>query len=179
MRASYALAAALGAVSLFVAACDGGNHDIKFDAGSGTASFVKRDTTQKLGPGDLRIATTDSSIEVALIGDSLVAGFGARTREKIKDATDTSKVSGSGFGASIERMVKSQVAGALMDHEMHMPLADISDVEYEDGLLVFYGKDGKRMKFIERDHDKAKPSRFSENDAKDFIALFKAKTGRA
>ena len=177
MRVSYGLAAALVAASLMSVACDG-KHDIKVNgAHIDDATFAKRDSTKALGPGDLRIATTDSAIEVALIGDSLVAGFGAMARDKIKEATDTSKVSGDGFGASIEKMVKSSVAGAL-DHEIHVPLTDVSDIQYEDGLLVLYDKQGKKMHFFERDHGKEKPSRFAEDDAKDFIALFKAKTGR-
>lgn len=177
MRASHGLAAALAAVSLLSAACDG-KHDIQVNgAHIDNATFAKRDSTKPLGKGDLRIATTDSVLEMALIGDSLVAGFGAMTREKIREATDTSRVNGSGFGASIEKMVKSSVAGAL-DHEMHIPLTDVSDIQYEDGLLVFYDKSGKKMRLFERDHGKEKPSRFSEDDAHDFIALFKAKTGR-
>jgi hypothetical protein len=177
MRSSHALAAALVAASLMSVACDG-KHDIQVNgAHIDNATFAKRDSTKPLGKGDLRIATTDSALELGLVGDSLVAGFGAMTREKIKEATDTAKVSGSGFGANIEKMVKSRVAGAL-DREIHVPLSDVSDIQYQDGLLVFYDKKGKKMNFSERDHGKEKPSRFAEDDAKDFIALFKAKTGR-
>jgi hypothetical protein len=179
MRASNALLAAIATGAIVAIACDG-KHDIKINGGdAGSATIARRDTGQKLGPGDLRIATTDSAMELALIGDSLVAGFGASTREKIKEATDTSKVSSNGLGASIEKMVKSQVAGALIDHEMHVPLSDVSDIKYQDGMLVLYGRDGKKMHLFERDKGKSKPSQFSEADAKDFIALFKAKTGRA
>lgn len=140
-------------------------------------AFAKRDT-QQLGLGDIRIATTDSAIEIAIIGDSLVGGFGAATRAKIAAATDTGKVKGSGLGANIEKMVKSTVAGAL-DKEMYYPLSEISDIRYEDGLLVFYDKDGKRMHVMERDHDKSEPSHFTESDAKGLIGVFKAKKGKA
>ena len=172
-----------GAIALVLTACKdthtvrvNANKAVTIDAKSATLS--RRDSTRELGLGDLRIATTDSAIELALVGDSLVAGFGASTREKIRKATDTSSVSGSGLGASIERIVKSSVAGAL-DHEMHIPLSEISDVRYEDGLLVFYDRNGKRTHYFERDRGDAHDSRFSENDANAFITVFKSKTGRS
>jgi hypothetical protein len=172
------LTLAAGAFTFVLAACKD-THTVRIDANN--ATLTRRDTTQGLGPGDLRIATTDSAIELALVGDSLVAGFGASTREQIRKATDTSTVSGTGFGASIERIVKSSVAGAL-DHEMHVPLSEISAVRYEDGLLVFYDRNGKRTHYFEhdrRDHGDARDSRFSESDAKAFITVFKSKTGRS
>lgn len=173
-------AAALVAGLLLIMAC--GDHEtrVKVHSTDASVSFARRDSTKPLGPGDLRIATTDSAIEVALIGDSLVGGLGAKVRAKVSEALDTTRTKSSGFGASIEKMVKSQVASAL-DHEMHMPLSDVSDVKYEDGMLVFYGKDGSRMHFFDRDHDKpdSRQTRFSPDDARDFIAVFKAKTGRS
>ncbi len=169
------LALVAGSFALVLTACKD-SHTVRIDANN--ATLARRDTSQGLGPGDLRIATTDSALELALVGDSLVAGFGASAREKIRKATDTSSVSSSGLGASIERMVKSGVAGAL-DHEMHVPLSEISDVRYEDGLLVFYDRSGKRTHFFEHDRGRSNETRFSEGDAKAFITVFKSKTGRS
>lgn len=185
MRSSTRGLVATGVVAVVsLAACKDHKADVnvngttvKVDASN--VSFAKRDSSRELGLGDMRIATTDSALEVALIGDSLVAGFGAATRARIHEATDTGTVHGSGLGANIEKLVKSTVAGAL-DHELYFPLSEISDIQYEDGLLVFYDKDGKRMHVMERDHEKGKPSRFAEADAKAFIAVFKSKkTGKA
>ena len=165
--------AALVAASLFTAAC--GDHDVQVNGGKiEHVSLTKRDSARVLGPGDIRIATTDSTMEVALVGDSLVAGLGLAARNKIRTATDTNAVKGTGFGASIEKMVKSTVAGAL-DHEVEIPITEISRIEYEDGHLVFYDKKGTRMKVMTSDHD-GRQSRFSESDANNFIAAFKAKT---
>lgn len=167
--------AALVAASSFSAAC--GDHDVQVNGAKiEHASFAKRDTTQLLGPGDIRIATTDSALEVALIGDSLVAGLGAATRAKVRKATDTAAVTGTGLGASFEKMIKSTVAGAL-DHELQFPLSDVSNVEYEDGRLVFFDKTGKRMNIMSKG-DNNKESRFSDADAQNFIAAFKAKKTR-
>jgi hypothetical protein len=170
-----ALVAALVAATSFIAAC--GDHDVKVNGAKVEhASFTKRDSVRALGPGDIRIATTDSAVEIALIGDSLVAGLGASTRNKIRTATDTDAVNGSGIGASFERMIKSTVANAL-DHELQIPITEISRVEYEDGLLVFYDKKGGQMKILNSDRDEHK-SHFSEADANNFIAAFKSKTTR-
>jgi hypothetical protein len=173
--ARSSVVAALVAASSFGAAC--GGHDVKVNgANVEHASFAKRDSARALGPGDIRIATTDSAVEIALIGDSLVAGLGASTRNKIKSATDTNGVSGTGIGASFERMIKSTVANAL-DHELEIPISEISRVEYENGLLVFYDKKGGRMKIMSSDRGDHK-SHFSETDANNFIAAFKSKTTR-
>lgn len=171
------LAAALVAASSFLVAC-GGDHDVKVNgARVEHANLTKRDSSRALGPGDIRIATTDSAVELALIGDSLVAGLGAAARNKIKTATDTNAVSGTGIGASFEKMIKSTVANAL-DHELQIPISEISRVEYEDGVLVFYDKKGGQMKMLNSDRDERKKSHFSESDANAFIAAFKAKTSR-
>lgn len=167
--------AALVAASSVIVAC--GDHDVQVNSAKVEhASLPKRDSARVLGPGDVRIATTDSAVEIALIGDSLVAGLGAATRDKIRTATDTNAVSGSGIGASFEKMIKSTVAGAL-DHELQVPLSEISHIEYEDGRLVFYGKTGKRMSILNSDRD-GRRSHFDERAAREFIAAFKAKTTR-
>jgi hypothetical protein len=169
------LVAALVAASSFTVACR--DHDVQIDGGKVEhASFAKRDSSRALGPGDIRVATTDSMLEVALIGDSVVAGLGAAARNKIKAATDTNAVSGTGFGASIERMVKSTVAGVL-DHELEVPIGEITDVQYENGMLVFYDRKGKRMQ-INNKGKNGERSRFAESDAQAFIAAFRAKSHR-
>src|SRR5581483_9331140 len=102
---------ALCAASTVAIAAWRGGHDVKINGAKvEDAQFVKRDSTRPLGPGDIRIASQDSAMEIALIGDSLVAGLGSRVREKVHNDLDTSQVSGSGFSASIEKMVKSTVA---------------------------------------------------------------------
>lgn len=167
--------AALVAASLFSAACR--DHDVQIDGGKVEhASFAKRDSSRAMGPGDIRVATTDSMLEVALIGDSVIAGLGAAARDKIKAATDTGAIAGTGFSASIERMVKSTVAGVL-DHELEVPISEITDVRYENGMLVFYDRNGKRMQINNRSKN-GERSRFAESDAQAFIAAFRAKSHR-
>ena len=140
------------------------------------ATFAKRDTNRTLGPGDVRIFNTDSSYELAVVRDSVIAGFGPKAIAQIQKGTDTTQVKGDGFGASIEKFVKSTVAGAL-NHEMKYAVADVQRVEYVGGKMEFYWKDGSRMKLFEntKQNDKPLSETFSEADAKAFIAAFDAK----
>jgi hypothetical protein len=140
------------------------------------ATFAKRDTNRALGPGDVRIMNADSSIELAVIRDSIVTGFGPKVMAQIEKGTDTSQVKGDGFAANIEKMVKSTVASAL-NHEMRYSVADVERVQYTGGKIEMYWKDGSRMKLFENTKQNNKPvsETFSESDAKQFIAAFDAK----
>jgi hypothetical protein len=140
------------------------------------AKLRPRDSTRTLGPGDVRIANVDNSIELALVGDSVITGFGARVLDEVKAKTDTAAVKGSGFAASIEKMVKTTVAGAL-SHELVFPLRSISDVRYEDGRLQLYDADGSRMRLYENTKVDGRDASmtFSHADADRFIAAFHAR----
>lgn len=165
-----AATALLGAAAITLAAC--GRHEQK-----ASPNIVARDTiVRPLAPGDVRIASVDSSIELAVIGDSVVGGFGRKVLDEIKEKTDTSAVTGSGFGASIEKLVKTSVAGAL-SKQVEYPIASIRDVKYEDGRLEFYAENGSRMRFFESKHDSKPDSAnvFRPDDAKQFIDAFHAR----
>lgn len=167
-----ASAAMLGA-ALFTAAC---NVDVRHKSDVKGVTLVSRDSTRQLGPGDVRIASQDSALELAIIGDSIVAGFGQRIHDKIARETDTTKVGGNGMSASIEKFVKGTVASAL-NHDVMFPVSQISDVRYEDGYIRFYDAKGHRMNMFQqtrRDRDDEK-ARFTERDANAFISAFKAR----
>ena len=140
------------------------------------ATFAKRDTNRTLGPGDVRILNADSSIELAVIGDSIVTGLGPKVIAEVAKSTDTSQVKGDGFTANIEKMVKSTVANAL-NHEVRYAVADVQRVQLTDGKIEFYWKDGSRMKLFENAKRNNQPvsESFSEADVKQFIAAFDAK----
>lgn len=163
---------------VFVSACDREDHDVRVSTKGrdrSNATFVARDTTRRLGPGDVQIVNTDSTLQIGLYGDSIVTGFGSKAIEKIKSSTDTADV-GSGLGASIEKFVKSTVADAL-NHEITYAVADVQDVRYENGKLEFYWKDGSRMKLFENtSHNRTPMSEtFQPDDARRFVAAFKAR----
>ncbi len=169
-------AVAIVASALMVACKDAEVHTSTGSRDRSDATFAKRDSNRTLGPGDVRITNADSSIELAVIRDSIVTGFGPRVFAEIAKGTDTSNVKGDGFSASIEKMVKSTVASAL-NHEMRYAVADVERVQYTDGKIEMYWKDGSRMKLFENTKQNNKPvsETFSEADAKQFIAAFDAK----
>jgi hypothetical protein len=170
---SRRIVAALAA-SIVVVACHSDRSEKRDDMSD--ATFAPRDTMRALGPGDVRIATTDSSLELAIIGDSIVTGFGSRVLEKIREKTDTSDVTGNGLSATIQRAVKGTVAKA-MDHEIHYPIAGVSDVRFEDGGLRFYRTDGRKMSVFEnsRVNGRKVSESFSPQDAQRFISAFRAR----
>jgi len=140
------------------------------------ATLAPRDTIRALGPGDVRIATVDSTLELALVGDTIVTGLGTKVMDKIREKTDTSDLTGDGLSATIQRAVKGSVAKA-MDHEIHYPIADISDVRFEDGGLRFYRTDGAKMHVFEnsRVNGKNVAEAFRPEDAQRFISAFHAR----
>ena len=166
------------AIPVLVAAC-GDDSTIRVGTSSrdkSNATFAARDTARKLGPGDILIANSDSSIELGLYGDSIVTGFGSKVMNEIRDKTDTAAVSGGGFAANIEKMVKNTVADAL-GHQLKYAVADVQDVRFEDGKLLFFWKDGSRMRLFEDTNQNKKPvsQTFNPDDAQRFVAAFKAR----
>jgi len=160
------------------AAC---HHDKKDDGGIniGDASFVARDTNRVLKAGDLRIVTSDSAIELALVGDSIMTGLGKKALEKVRQETDTTAVAGNGLGASIEKIVKNTVANTL-NRELHYPIAAISDVRYEDGELRFFAENGSRMRLFESSkvNGRRMSEAFNPDDARRFVDAFHVRKGQ-
>ena len=144
------------------------------------AKLEARDSTRPLGRGDIRITNTDSSFELALIGDSIVTGFGKKVLDEIKEKTDTATVTGNGLGASIEKMVKGTVANA-MGHQLLFPISEIKEVRYENEHLQFIRNDGSQMHLFEnsRSNGKDASTTFRADDAQRFVAAFRARKGGA
>jgi len=97
-----------------------------------------------LGPGDVRVYNADSSVDMILQGEKVLVGLSPKTIAKVRQELDTSNAkdtSGGAFGASISQLVKKTVANAIGTHVVY-PLADIRDVRYDNGRLVFDWTDG-------------------------------------
>ena len=142
-------------------------------------SLANRDSARVLGPGDIRIISTDTTIELALIGDTVVTGLAAKARARVRAKTDTAAVTGTGFGATLEKFVKSSVQSAL-DKELTFPLSSVGDVKFESGKLELFDTAGKRMAmFGGRSSDStSRGGMFSAADAQAFMAAFRAKKTR-
>ena len=92
---------------------------------------------EQLGPGDLRVFNTDSSLDLILQGDHILTGLSPKMVAQIRTQMDTEKVKDSaGLGGSIASLVKSAIGGAIGTH-LQVPLSDLKDIRYENGRLVF------------------------------------------
>ena len=122
-----------------------------------------------LREGDIRITSVDGGVDLALIGDSISGGLSQQTLSKVRHDTDTSAVSGSGFGASIEKMVKGTVQSALGTRVV-IALADVKDVRYDGMRLVFdwNGKPHSGFSHVRMDNKDVLES-FSSEDAQRFV----------
>jgi hypothetical protein len=132
-----------------------------------------------LGPGDMRIYNADSSVDVVLMGDRILAGLSPKTVTKIKSGLDESRSGDtSGFGGMISQIVKSSVAGAIGTHAV-FPLTEIQDIHYADGKIHVKWTDGSDRELFNGtsvNHQKVSDS-FNEADAKRFVEAVRERKG--
>ena len=154
----------------------------KFFASQGTV-HVQREApppNEALGPGDLRIYSTDSSVDLVLSGNNILAGLSPKTVEKVKSemAKSTDRDT-SGFAGSISSLVKSSVAGAIGTHAVY-PLSDMHDIRYEDGQIVFDAKNGKQHDLFgnTKINGNKVSSSFRPDDAQRFVEAVRARMGQ-
>lgn len=170
-------------VVLLAASLAGCSRSSRDDAsGDATSITVQRRSASAppdaLGPGDVRIVSADSGVDLALLGDSISAGLSAKSLEKVRRETDTTTVTGSGFGASIEKIVKSTVASAI-GTRVSFPLSAVKDVRYEDGELKFdWTAKPIHMFTASTSHGKPIMQSFRPEDAQRFVAAVRARKGR-
>ncbi|MGH7618827.1 MAG: hypothetical protein ACREPM_16530 [Gemmatimonadaceae bacterium] len=133
--------------------------------------------TDSLGPGDLRIYNTDSTVDLVLQGDKILGGLSPKTVAKVKSELDNS-ASGdtSGLGGSIAKIVKQSVAGAIGTHAV-FPLSEIDDIRYQnDQIVIDWKNGGKHDLFGSTNVNGNKTSKtFRKEDAERFIAAVRAR----
>jgi len=98
------------------------------------ARLAHRDSALVLGPGDVQIVNTDSTVEMALIGQNIVVRLSDKLMARIRHDVDTSALRDSGLGSSIERLVKSTVESAL-NQQLQYPLSEVREARYENGEI--------------------------------------------
>jgi hypothetical protein len=97
------------------------------------ARLAHRDTALVLGPGDVQIVNTDSTVEMALIGQNIVVRLSDKIMARMHRDVDTA-IRDSGLSGSIERLVKSTVASAL-NQQLQYPLSEVREARYENGAI--------------------------------------------
>jgi len=132
-----------------------------------------------LGPGDMRIYNADSSVDVVLVGNKILAGLSPKTVAKIKSGLDESRSGDtSGIGGMVSQIVKSSVAGAIGTHAV-FPLAEIQDIRYDGGKIRVKWTDGGDRELFSGakvNNEKVSDS-FNEADAKRFVDAVRARKG--
>lgn len=139
----------------------------------------RRAEPERLREGDIRIVAPNGGIDLAMIGDTVSTGLAPQALEKVRLETDTTTVSGSGFGASIEKMVKRTVAGSI-GTRVGVPLSAVRDVRYEGGAIRFEWAGAPPSVFASvRINGRPLLESFSPADAEAFVAAVRArKEGR-
>lgn len=130
-----------------------------------------------LAPGDYRLYNVDTSIDVTLVGDRVVTGLSPKTIAEVRGKIASSGPEDtSGMGGAIASMVKQTIADKIGTH-VAFNLADIRDVRYADGRLIFDWRNdahgevfGEHVRVNGRDSN-----RFRQDEAERFIAAFHAR----
>ena len=130
--------------------------------------------TDSLRAGDLRIFNADSSVDVILSGDRILAGLSPKTVGKIRSELDTAASNDSGLGGSIASLVKKTVAGAIETHMVYR-VSDIRDVRYDDGRIVLEWMDGTDHNLFGdvKVNGNRQGNTFRAEDAERFIEAFR------
>jgi hypothetical protein len=130
---------------------------------------------EALGPGDLQIFNVDSTVDMILKDDKILAGLSPKTVAKVRDElarTDRD----TGLGGSIAKFVKQTVADKIGTRVVYN-IADIRDMRYENERFVIEWKRGGDQQLfgnvkVDGDRD---ANRFRSDDARRFIDAVKAR----
>ena len=129
-----------------------------------------------LGAGDLLITTTDSNMQLGLVGDTVLMQFSEKMRRTLRTDLDTTHLeSRNGFGAAIERAVKRKV-GAMLGRRLVRPLAEIDAVSLEGNRIVFAYHTRRGFSFDNmKNDDKPTLESFAPADARRFVDAVQAR----
>jgi hypothetical protein len=150
--------------------------NVDADAGARGGRVTTR-SVEALAPGDLRIYNQDSSVNLILRGQEILAGLSPEMRDKItQDIAQSTTDDTTGFGAAVANVVRTTVASAIAQHAV-IPVRDIREIQYEDGQLIMVRNNGRRVALLENvKTDGEKISRtFAREDALRFMEAVRAR----
>ncbi len=132
-----------------------------------------------LGPGDVRIVSTDSGVSITLQGDRLLAGLSPRTVARVRAELDSSAARDTGgLGGSIAQIVKKTVSENI-DAQMAYSLSSVADMRFEDGYIVLVKTDGQEQRLFGSTKVGDEKPRFASEDAQRLITAFHQRRGLA
>lgn len=132
---------------------------------------------ETLMAGDLRIYNRDSTVDLILKGNQILAGLSPKTVAKVKAEMEKSSAKDStGIGGLIASTVKQTVASTIGTHVAY-PLSDVRDMRFEDGQLIIERRDGGKTRPFgdTKINGDEKRKSFSAADAKRFIEAVRAR----
>jgi hypothetical protein len=101
-----------------------------------------------LAPGDLRIYSRDSTLDVVLVGDRIMTGLSPQMIDKIKAKMDAKRAGDTGgLGGLIASQVRSAVQSNIGTHVVY-PLAEVRDLRIADGHLYVQRMDGTETELL-------------------------------
>lgn len=139
------------------------------------AATTSSSSASPSAPGDIRIQTTANELDLALVGDTISAGLAPSALEKARQATDTARVTGTGIGGSIERLVKRSVQEGL-SKRVAFPVSAVKDVRYQDGRIEFEWNE-RPTRLVDQTKVNGKPflESFRPDDAQRFVDAVRAR----
>ena len=157
------------------AADSASGHATNADVPATPTSTTAAGGSDSLAEGDVRIVTQSGQFDLALIGDSISSGLSPKAMQEVRAETDTMRVSGTGFGAEIEKMVKGTVHDAV-GKRVSFPLSEVREVRYDGEKLVFEWA-GEPRKIFDQAKVNGKPflASFAPEDARRFAAAVTAR----
>lgn len=131
---------------------------------------------ETLGPGDIQIYNSDSTVDLILKGNQVLAGLSPKMVAKIRgDMEKPSTRDTSGLGGFIAQTVMKTVSSTIGTHVLY-PVSEIRDIRYEDGNLIIEKEGGGETRLFEHSKvNKGETRGFTEADARRFIAAVKAR----
>jgi len=131
--------------------------------------------THRRDPAEARIAITTEGGEVTLLltDRDVMFQLSERTLRRVdRKLRDAREDQDNPLADAIAAVVTGTVR-ELLDHGLACRVRDLRDVRYEDGRLVFIGRDGEEV-FDDVDVcDEDLAQAFSERDARDFVREFR------
>jgi|GEM_PF-2098747 len=150
-------------------------------SGDGVRVTTGANDSTALADADVQITSTDGSITLAVLHDSVVMQLSDSLRQSVKDQVDSSTSSaGDGMGAALAKVVGSAVSAAVssaMGIAVKAPAAQVKELRYENGRL-FFKVEGSNVKFNTKGDGNSDGAPFTEADAKRFIDAVDAAKAR-
>ena len=157
---------------LAAAACHKDRSDVKVAFDQTKAAAV---ADEPLGPGDVRVTSTDGAFVLAVVGDTVRMQLSDSLRNEVSAKVAAAGDSG-GIGGTIARSV-SGIVGSAMAFVVSIPVREIEDVRYDDGRILFDTR-GEKSHFRiggRNVGDRDSHARFSPADGERFVAAVKAR----